>query len=60
MRAVMDPRHFTQSAGVFAWRLRAEAFVRFGYDPEGTFSDTQDKLGFAGRGPVKVWARVRG
>jgi hypothetical protein len=73
LRAVMDPRHFTQSAGlvavhpvadaladefaVFAWRLRAEAFLRFGYDPEGAFSDTQDELGFAGREPVKVWAR---
>jgi len=76
LRAVMEPRHFTQSAGlvavhpvadaladefgVFAWRLRAEAFVRFGYDPEGAFSDTQDELGFPGRGPVKVWARVAG
>jgi len=76
LRAVMDARHFTQSSGlvaihpvadaladefgVFAWRLCAEAFVRFGYDPEGAFSDTQDELGFAGRGPVKVWARVAG
>lgn len=72
VRAVMDSRHFTQSAGlvaihpvadaladefaVFAWRLRAESFLRFGYDPERAFSDSQDELGFAGRGPVKVWA----
>jgi hypothetical protein len=58
MRAAMDPRHFTQSAGlvaihpiadaladefgVFAWRLRAEAFLRFGHDPEGVFSDIQN------------------
>jgi hypothetical protein len=76
VRAVMDARHFTQSAGVvaihpvadaladefavFAWRLRAEAFVRFGYDPEGAFSDKQDEFGFAGRGPIKVWATATG
>jgi hypothetical protein len=50
----LEARYFTQSAGlvaihpvadaladefaVFAWRLRAEAFLRFGYDPEGAFS----------------------
>jgi hypothetical protein len=72
LRAVLDGHHFTQSAGlvaihpvadaladefgVFAWRLRAKAFLLFGYDPEGAFSDTQDEFGFAGRGPVKVWA----
>ena len=71
LRAVWDPVHFTQSAGVvaihpvadaladefavFAWRLRAEAFLRFGYDPEGVFSDAQDAFGFAGVPPVKVW-----
>jgi hypothetical protein len=76
VRAVMDARHFTQSAGlvaihpvadalahefaVFAWRLRVESFLRFGYDPEGAFSDSQDEFGFAGRGPVKVWATVAG
>jgi hypothetical protein len=76
LRAVMDARHFTQSAGlvaihpvadaladefaVFAWRLRAEAFVRFGYDPEGAFSTLQDDFGFAGRGPVKVWVAPAG
>jgi hypothetical protein len=76
LRAVMDARHFTQSAGLvaihpiadaladefgaFAWRLRAEAFLRFGYDPEGAFSSAQDEFGFAGRGPVKVWAKAAG
>jgi hypothetical protein len=76
LHAVMDARHFTQSAGlvaihpvanaladefaVFAWRLRAEAFQRFGYDPEGAFSVLQDEFGFAGRGLVKVWATAAG
>ena len=76
LRAVLDGRHFTQSAGLvaihpvadaladefamFAWRLRAEAFLRFGYDLEGAFSDTQDQYGFAGRSPVKVWATAAG
>jgi hypothetical protein len=56
-------RHFTQSAGLiaaqpiadaicdefpcFSWFLRAEAFVRFGYDPDGVFSDKPDDYGFA-------------
>jgi hypothetical protein len=31
----------------FAWLLRARAFQRFGYDPDGVFSTTQDALGFA-------------
>jgi hypothetical protein len=62
--AVKLGRHFTQSAGVitahpiadamcdefpfFAWLLRAESFRRFGYDPDGVFSESQDELGFAG------------
>jgi hypothetical protein len=57
------PNHFTQSAGLvamhpiadamgdefpfFAWMLRAMAFLRFGYDPDGVFSECQDDLGFA-------------
>jgi hypothetical protein len=61
--AVKLGRHFTQSAGVitahpiadamcdefpfFAWLLRAESFRRFGYDPDGVFSESQDELGFA-------------
>jgi hypothetical protein len=55
-------RHFTQSAGLiaaqpiadaicdefpcFSWFLRAEAFIRFGYDPDGVFSASQDAYGF--------------
>jgi len=56
-------RHFTQSAGVvavhpiadgmcdeypfFAWLLRAEAFRKFGYDPDGVFSGAVvDEFGF--------------
>jgi hypothetical protein len=54
--------HFTQSAGLvaahpiadamvdefpfFTWLLRAEAFRRFGYDPDGVFSPQQDDYGF--------------
>ncbi len=28
---------------VFAWRLRAESFRRFGYDPEGVFTGQPDE-----------------
>jgi hypothetical protein len=61
--AVKLCNHFTQSAGVvaahpvadalsdeypfFAWLLRYEAFARFGYDPDGVFSSSQDEFGFA-------------
>lgn len=54
--------HFTQSAGLvaahpvadamvdefpfFAWLLRAHAFLRFGYDPDGVFSSNRDVYGF--------------
>jgi len=53
LHAVKDGQHFTQSAGLvaihpiadavydeypfMAWRLRAEAYLRFGYDPDGVF-----------------------
>jgi hypothetical protein len=63
LHAVKKGDHFTQSAGViathpiadalsdeypfFAWRLRFEAFTRFGYDPDGVFSSAQNELGFA-------------
>lgn len=40
---------------VFAWRLRTEAFLRFGDDPEGAFSDAQDEYGFAEPVPTEVW-----
>jgi hypothetical protein len=71
LRARDDGRSFTQSAGLvaihpiadaladefalFAWRLRAESFRRFGYDPEGVFSDCQDTLGFSGHECGRVW-----
>lgn len=38
---------------VFAWRLRAEAFLWFDYDPEGAFRDAQDEYGFVERGQLK-------
>jgi hypothetical protein len=64
--AAKECNHFTQSAGLvaahpvadaladefpfFAWFLRAEAYRRFGYDPDGAFSEDQDEYGFvAGR-----------
>jgi hypothetical protein len=71
LQAVKQPRHFTQSAGLiaahpiadaladecaaFAWRLRAEAFLRFGYDPEGAFASNQDDYGFSGCVCEKIW-----
>ena len=71
LQAVKDSRHFTQSAGlvaahpladaladefeIFAWRLRAESFKRFGYDPEGAFTDSPDEFGFNGRKCGSVW-----
>jgi len=61
--AAKDGNHFTQSAGLvaihpiadalcdefpfFSWLLRAEAFRRFGYDPDGVFSSECGELGFA-------------
>jgi hypothetical protein len=63
LHATKQGRHFTQSAGLvathpiadaigdefpfFAWLLRAVAFQRFGYDPDGVFSEAQDDYGFA-------------
>lgn len=60
--AAKEPKHFTQSAGLiathpladavcdelpfFSWQLRAESFRRFGYDPDGVFSERQDENGF--------------
>lgn len=71
LHAVKRPMHFTQSAGLvaihpiadalahecraFAWRLRAESFHRFGYDPDGVFSASQDEYGFAGPRCARVW-----
>ncbi len=64
--ASKECNHFTQSAGLvaahpvadalvdefpsFAWLLRAEAYRRFGYDPDSVFSADHDQYGFvAGR-----------
>src|SRR6266849_3113116 len=63
IHATKDCQHFTQSAGLvathpvadalcdefpfFAWLLRFESFSRFGYDPDGVFSSSQDSFGFA-------------
>ena len=60
--AAKEGNHFTQSAGLvavhpvadalcdefppFAWLLRAYAFKKFGYDPDGVFSVRQNSLGF--------------
>jgi hypothetical protein len=65
--AVKEGLHFTQSAGViavhpvadqmcdefpaFAWMLRAISFQKFGYDPDGVFSNNaHDVYGFVGKG----------
>jgi hypothetical protein len=64
--AAKDCMHFTQSAGLvavhpvtdalvdefpfFTWLLRAEAYRRFGYDPDKVFAADHDNYGFvAGR-----------
>lgn len=60
--AAKECAHFTQSAGLiaahpvadamvdefpfFAWLVRAHAFDRFGYDPDGVFSPVRDQYGF--------------
>jgi hypothetical protein len=63
LHAAKNGLHFTQSAGLvavhpiadgicdeypfFSWLLRAEAFRRFGYDPDGVFAESPpDQLGF--------------
>jgi hypothetical protein len=71
VHAKIDGRHFSQSAGLvavhpvadalcdespaFTWLLRAEAFVRFGYDPDGVFSPARDEYGFAGAYQTRVF-----
>lgn len=61
--AAKESRHFTQSAGLvaahpvadalvdefpfFTWLLRADAYLRFGYDPDAVFSAAIDDYGFA-------------
>jgi len=62
LHAVKDGRHFTQAAGLvaihpiaealkdeyphFAWLLRREAHLRFGYDPDAVFSGKVGEYGF--------------
>lgn len=62
LHAVKDGKHFTQAAGLVAihpiaealkdeyfyvaWRLRHEAFLRFGYDPDQVFCERIDEHGF--------------
>lgn len=67
LHAASEGMHCTQSAGLiaahpiadqmcdefpaFSWLLRAEAFLRFNYDPDGVFSaETHDEFGFVGNG----------
>ena len=58
LHAVKNPKHFTQSSGIvalhpisnaafdefpeFAWYLRALAFQKFSYDPDGVFTDINE------------------
>jgi hypothetical protein len=39
---------------LFAWRLRAEAFIRFGYDPDGVFTERRDSYDFGAGYSTKV------
>lgn len=71
--AAKEGLHFTQSTGLiavhpiadamcdefpaFAWRLRAESFRRFGYDPDGVFSGRRNKLGFASGSRCRIISR---
>lgn len=68
--AIKEPGHFTQSAGLvavhpvadalcdefpfFAWYLRAKAYDRFRYDPDGVFSVSRDAHGFGEGGTCRV------
>jgi hypothetical protein len=68
--AAKESDHFTQTAGLvaahpvadalvdefpfFAWLLRAEAYRRFGYDPDSALSAGHDKYGFVEGRPCQV------
>ena len=70
LHAAKEGLHFSQSAGLiavhpiadgladefpfFAWLLRAESLSRFGYDPDGVFSKSQNKFGFRGNPKIEV------
>lgn len=74
--APRDGLHFTQSAGLiavhpiadamcdeipaFAWLLRAHAFKKFKYDPDGVFSRARDRYGFARGKKCAVLCRATG
>lgn len=63
LHAVKDGNHFTQSAGlvaihpvadalfeeldIFAWYIRAKAYLKFGYDPDQVFNPQSSYYGFA-------------
>ena len=71
LHAVQHPLHFTQSAGLvavhpiadsladefsaFAWRLREESYLRFGYDPDGVFCRARNQYGFKVNSSLKIW-----
>ena len=38
----------------FAWQLRHEAFLRFGYDPDAVFSEKVDERGFREQGRTGI------
>ena len=62
IHAAKEFNHFTQSAGLiaahpvadalvdefpfFTWLLRAQAYLRFGYDPDSAFGKPRDEYGF--------------
>jgi len=71
LHAAKNGLHFTQSAGLvavhpiadgmcdeypfFSWLLRAEAFRRFGYDPDGVFTNSPpDQFGFAANHTTEI------
>lgn len=74
LHASKKGNHFTQSVGLvaihpiadqmcdeypfFAWLLRAKAFLKFGYDPDGVFKhNPSNEYGFHGRIPKVVHKR---
>jgi hypothetical protein len=66
LHAAKNGKHFTQPAGLFAirpvaeapkderfyfaWLLRYEALLRFGYDPDAALFEKAGERGFRGRG----------
>ncbi len=70
LHAAKSGLHFTQSAGLIAvhpiadsmcdefplltWYLRAEAFRRFGYDPDGVFGPKHNEFGFSANRSCRI------